>query len=469
MKKSPFKPIDDEPDINFVREFMNYCELVVDCPKQYHYTAALAILSSIIGRRVGLKHVVSHPIYPNLWFLLLGRSGISRKTTIMKFARDFIPHVDNKENYSTHGGTIYKLPDSWTIEALFEIAKEHDKGKKNYTYYWERDEFASWLAKGKKEANTSTKDDLRSIYDNGTLSKGTRTHGIESTKGFVLTILAGSTPGEVGRHLSLSQEIENGLLSRFCMVPSTNYKVRGFEETKRDIEIETLLKNKILHINTNAIALSGAVVESKDVVKVFNDLLMENMEKAEKKPEFSGIYQRMSVNAVKIALLYALQEKDNKPKGNNIKVREYHAEEAVGDVRKALQPWFFQSIDFINSSHSNQFIERNTHEEDKIIQCIKRIGKKIIDSSENMGDREFFISKHSDTMRDVKFGDYKLFKDRIESLRQSDNIRILVPKPKGDQKKRRPGRKALYYMVPNNHGDIFPHIVDGYVPYEVDE
>lgn len=68
-------------------KFASVHSRVCEAPKPFFYASALTYIGAILGRR--LKHIDSHNIEPRLYTVLIGISGLTRKSTALKMTSSF--------------------------------------------------------------------------------------------------------------------------------------------------------------------------------------------------------------------------------------------------------------------------------------------------------------------------------------------------------------------------------------------
>ena len=80
-RQIPAFPIESGfPSRGFLKDFLDFASPLTEASTQFHIGTALATLSAATGRRVYLDFGIK-PIYPNLYVLVVGKSGISRKSS----------------------------------------------------------------------------------------------------------------------------------------------------------------------------------------------------------------------------------------------------------------------------------------------------------------------------------------------------------------------------------------------------
>src|SRR5215831_21352185 len=74
------------PEEAFTGLFKNYRDLVEPCteaPAAYHWVTFLTMTGLLLGRNVFIRNPL--PLYPNFYSLLIGSTGLNRKSTTMTF------------------------------------------------------------------------------------------------------------------------------------------------------------------------------------------------------------------------------------------------------------------------------------------------------------------------------------------------------------------------------------------------
>lgn len=84
----------------FIDHYIKWASNVTDANVEYHEICGAIMLSSLLADKFTLN-VSWGKIYPNLWGLVLGESTITRKTTAMEMAMDFVTELDQKAILAT--------------------------------------------------------------------------------------------------------------------------------------------------------------------------------------------------------------------------------------------------------------------------------------------------------------------------------------------------------------------------------
>ena len=93
---------EDQPLLSIINEYKSWAVEATDAVEEYHELASVILLSSLLSSSMYLK-TVHGKVYPNLWGLILGESTLTRKTTAMKFAMEFVGEIDRELIVATDG------------------------------------------------------------------------------------------------------------------------------------------------------------------------------------------------------------------------------------------------------------------------------------------------------------------------------------------------------------------------------
>lgn len=186
-----------------IKTYMEYIQQISDASIDFAEGAGLAMISGIAQRQVIIQTLGSKRMYPNIWVMLLGASGISRKSTTIRPARKTIGHVYPE----------ILMPDKMTEESTF--AYFHTKGDAKTMLI--ADEFAGTLANLDKQYAMGYKQLLMKMYDCIDYERRVLKSSDEILQNTYLSILAGGTPFGVMKYLS-EKDIESGFLPRFLII-----------------------------------------------------------------------------------------------------------------------------------------------------------------------------------------------------------------------------------------------------------
>ena len=97
------------PD-GWLKEYIRFALPLTEASLQYHLATALAIIATVLGRKLRLCAGAS-TYYPNLYIVVLGNSGITRKSTAINLYEWFLPEIN--PHYMLSGNIM-------SVEGLFE-------------------------------------------------------------------------------------------------------------------------------------------------------------------------------------------------------------------------------------------------------------------------------------------------------------------------------------------------------------
>lgn len=185
-----------------VEDYVAWAKTVGDAAWQYHEAGGFVILSSLLAGNVKLPTSYGL-IAPNLWFMILADTTLTRKTTAMDLAMDIITEVDSDAVLATDG----------TIEGLF-TALATRPGRPSIFL---RDEFSGLLESiAKKDYYAGMAETLTKLYDGKYLKRLLRKETIE-VRDPCLILFAG---GIKERTLSLItyEQVASGFMPRFVFI-----------------------------------------------------------------------------------------------------------------------------------------------------------------------------------------------------------------------------------------------------------
>lgn len=199
----------DLPDDNIISEYIAWAQKRTDAYPEYHMVAGLFLISSICGRRAVILER-GNQILLNTWFICLGTSTISRKSTALKLAQDIL-------NFELPG-EYEELPRHFSPEGLIE---ELDSNSFRFLIIDEVAEFLSNLKT--KQYMAGLGDDLCRLYDGGNIRRKLRSSPKKNVQTSFdvrqpyITNLWATTPDSFGNNATLDQ-VTSGLLNRLLYV-----------------------------------------------------------------------------------------------------------------------------------------------------------------------------------------------------------------------------------------------------------
>lgn len=350
-------------DRTLIDDYMDWAKTIGDAAPQYHQAGAFIILSSLLAGPVKLPTSFG-VVLPNIWFMILADTTLTRKTTAMDLAIDLISEVDDQAMMATDG----------SIEGLFG-ALQFRPGRPSIFL---RDEFSGLIEQmTKKDYYAGMAETLTKLYD-GKFQKRILRRDVIEVRDPVLIIFAG---GIRERILSLLQyeHIASGFLPRFVFItaesdlsrirplgPPTDSTLEGRSEL-----VQRLTELHSFYTSAQSITVNDKVLAAPPEWKaqltmpawsLYNHYEASMMEAALKSREpdlITPMFDRLSKSGLKAAVLLACMRMEDK-----LVVEE-------SDIMKAfsyVEYWRTCSIEVVEN------IGRSTSE--RVIQSVLRMIRK---------------------------------------------------------------------------------------------
>jgi len=182
-----------------------YHERSPQAPTIYHQTVALHTLSSVVGRNLSFQRGAK-TVYPNIWSVLTGPPGTSKKSTALDYGRDMLHSVARE----------MQMADCGSVEGL--MAELSEKSKDGICHVWSnQDEFGSMISgMKKKDYLADLKDIFMQLYDGKPLSRRLVKMSYKLDPVYMTFISASAIERLAG--LLTQDDLEDGFLSRFLLV-----------------------------------------------------------------------------------------------------------------------------------------------------------------------------------------------------------------------------------------------------------
>lgn len=185
-----------------VDEYIDWAKSIGDAAWQYHQASAFVILSGLLAGHVRLPTSFG-TVIPNLWFMILADTTLTRKTTAMDLGIDLLTEIDQDCILATDG----------SIEGLF-TALAARPGRPSVFL---RDEFSGFLeSMTKKDYMAGTAESLTKLYDGKMQKRVLRKETVE-VKNPVLILYTGGIKTRVQQLLNY-EHVASGFLPRFIFI-----------------------------------------------------------------------------------------------------------------------------------------------------------------------------------------------------------------------------------------------------------
>jgi hypothetical protein len=185
-----------------IEEYIEWAKGIGDAAWQYHQAGGFVILSTLLAGTVKLPTSFG-TLLPNLWFMILADTTLTRKTTAMDMAIDLLVEVDPECVLATDG----------SIEGLMTSLSMRPGRPSIFL----RDEFSGLLdALTKKDYMAGMLETLTKLYDGKFQKRVLRKETLE-VRDPVLILFAGGIKERILSLLSF-EHINSGFLPRFVFI-----------------------------------------------------------------------------------------------------------------------------------------------------------------------------------------------------------------------------------------------------------
>lgn len=186
----------------FIDRYVKWAKTVGDAAEQYHVAGAFVALSSILAGSLRLPTSFG-AILPNLWFLLLADTTLTRKSTAMELSMDVVMEVDDSILMATDG----------SLEGLMTALQ----ARAGIPSVFMRDEFTGLVEQmHKKDYMAGLPEFFAKVYDGRIMKRMLRKEEI-TVKDPRFIIFGGGIRSKFTRIINYSH-VESGFLPRFIVV-----------------------------------------------------------------------------------------------------------------------------------------------------------------------------------------------------------------------------------------------------------
>lgn len=186
----------------FIERYIEWASSLGDAATQYHQAGAFTILSALLSGRVTLPTSYG-PVVPNLWFMILGDTTLTRKSTAMDIAIDLLMEVEPDAVLATDG----------SVEGLLQQLEARPKVPSIFL----RDEFSGLLEMMvKRDYYAGMAEVLTKLYD-GKMQKRVLRKETVTVRDPILLILAGGIRNRI-QSLLTHEHVSSGFIPRFIFV-----------------------------------------------------------------------------------------------------------------------------------------------------------------------------------------------------------------------------------------------------------
>lgn len=295
---------------NWLETYLQYTENT-ESPLNYHVWCGLSVIAGALQRRIYLHWGLGRTIYPNLYTVLVGASGRTRKGVAIGIAKDMLKKIPG----------ISVVPESSSgRQAMIQAMKraivnfqDPTDGKIKYhcavTAFSE--ELAVFLGQGDIAylANLTDWYDSKDDWEYETISRGK-----DSLQGLCLTLMGGSAPDWI-QSMIPQEALGGGFTSRIIFIVEEKKRklVPKYIPTQEEIELGEVLVRDLERISH----MAGEVTFTPEAEKLYiewyteQDTALSEGKPAIADPRFNGYCERRATHLQKLMLLTSASRSDD--------------------------------------------------------------------------------------------------------------------------------------------------------------
>lgn len=248
-----------ESEDTFIERYIEWARQLGDAAPQYHQAGAFMALSSLLAGTVRLPTSFG-TIIPNLWFMILADTTLTRKSTAIDIAMDLVSEVDDDAILATDG----------SIEGLLTMLS----GRASKPSVFLRDEFSGLLEQiTKRDYYAGMPELLTKLYD-GKMQKRVLRKEVIEVRDPILLVFAGGIKNKITSLLSY-EHVSSGFLPRFVFITAESdiAKLRPLgPPTEHSMGNREAIRNELLELVKHytrttqmIVPKTNSVIESKQM------------------------------------------------------------------------------------------------------------------------------------------------------------------------------------------------------------
>jgi hypothetical protein len=286
----------DFPEEAFTGLFKSYRDLVEPCteaPAPYHWVTFLTMTGLLLGRNVFIRS--PFPLYPNFYSLLVGSTGLNRKSTTMTFGvREILHKIPNN---------IVYVPGALSSEGIYEELSKRDATR--LLLYC--DEMRSFLTVANRQGTSDIIPRLNTLYgcpDNDGLTR----RGQSTVVKFPFVSLIAGTPKEWLTSAIGDGEIMGGFINRFMCVEGVSDRDVPFPpqpDAAASRHFIEELNKRVDHCSNSPVEMKWSA-GAQTLYQVFYCAWRERQRS--RSGETAAITNRITDHVVRIAMMYSVLE-----------------------------------------------------------------------------------------------------------------------------------------------------------------
>jgi hypothetical protein len=237
----------------FIERYIQWAKELTDAPTQYHQAGAFVILSALLS---GTTYIAtSHErVFPNLWFMILAGTTLTRKSTAQRLAMRLLTEVYPEAEMATDG----------SVEGMLSALQDRPGQPSIFL----KDEFTGLLdAIANKEYMAGFAEQLTKLYDGDGIKRVLRKETIEVKDPRFIIFAAGIK--DKTQQLLTEEHVMSGFVPRFVFI-SGDSKLEDIQLTKPpketvNYEAREMLKNELTDLYNHYNQTTSLVKDGKNL------------------------------------------------------------------------------------------------------------------------------------------------------------------------------------------------------------
>jgi hypothetical protein len=295
---------------NWLDNYLAYTENS-ESPLSYHTWCGLSVIAGALQRRVYLNWGLGRTIYPNLYVVLIGPSGRTRKGVAIGVAKDFLKSIPGitvtPESSSGRQAMILAMK-----RALVNFTDPSDgKIKFHSAVTAFSEELSVFLGQGDIAYLSNLTDwyDSKDDWEYETVGRGK-----DTLQGLCLNLMGGTAPDWI-QSMIPQEAVGGGFTSRVIFIVEENKRklVPKYIPTQKELDLKEVLLRDLERIAQ----LGGEITFTPEAEKMYVDwYIQQDTDFANGKPavtdhRFAGYCERRATHLQKLMLLTSASRGDD--------------------------------------------------------------------------------------------------------------------------------------------------------------
>ena len=295
---------------DWLTKYLEYTENS-ESPISYHTWCGLSVIAGALQRRVYLKWGLGRVIYPNLYVVLVGPSGRTRKGVAIGIAKDFLKKIPGitvtPESSSGRQAMIMAMK-----RAIVNFQDPSDgKIKFHCSVTAFSEEFSVFLGQGDIAYLSNLTDwyDSKDDWEYETVGRGK-----DSLQGLCLNLMGGTAPDWI-QSMIPQEALGGGFTSRIIFIVEEVKRkiIPKYIPTQEELEMQEVLQRDLERISQ----LAGEITFTEDAEKLYIDWYIDQDKKlsaglpAVPDTRFAGYCERRATHLQKLMIICSASRCDD--------------------------------------------------------------------------------------------------------------------------------------------------------------